>query len=112
LPAVPPVALEDADGLAGTFFQRAMQEDLSAADMFRITTTSFMDAFTFDIRQIIKSCVHQVLPSGHLIPFCAYNLFYRDGNVPLPPLKDGISRASAHRPVGRSTALPVVMGDT
>jgi hypothetical protein len=27
-----------------------------------------------------------ILPSEHLIPFSAYNVLYRDGHVPLPPL--------------------------
>ncbi|MBI3863625.1 MAG: radical SAM protein [Planctomycetia bacterium] len=72
--------------LAASFFRRCLAEDLSPADVFRITTTSFMDAYNFDIRQLMKSCVHHLLPSGHLIPFCAYNLLYRDGHVPLPPL--------------------------
>ena len=34
----------------------------------------------------MKSCVHHLLPSGHIIPFSAYNVLYRDGHVPLPPL--------------------------
>ncbi len=72
--------------LAKAFFSRAMTEDLAPADMFRITTTSFMDAYNFDLRQLMKSCVHHLLPSGHLIPFCAYNVLYRDGHVSLPPL--------------------------
>ena len=73
-------------GLAQQFFLRAMTQQLNPGDMFRITTTSFMDAFNFDVRQLMKSCVHFVLPSGHLIPFSAYNVLYRDGHVPLPPL--------------------------
>ncbi|HQX52618.1 MAG TPA: radical SAM protein [Planctomycetaceae bacterium] len=69
------------------FFTRAMTEDLNPRDMFRITTTSFMDAYNFDVRQLMKECVHFVLPSGHLIPFSAYNVLYRDGHVPLPPMQ-------------------------
>ncbi len=76
--------------LAQEFFQRAMTQQLSPADMFRITTTSFMDAYNFDVRQLMKSCVHFVLPSGHLIPFSAYNVLYRDGHVPLPPLTTSV----------------------
>jgi len=76
--------------LAGDFFQRAMSERLDPADMFRITTTSFMDAYNFDVRQLMKSCVHFILPSGHLIPFSAYNVLYRDGHVPLPPLTTNV----------------------
>lgn len=71
---------------AQDFFTRAMTEQLDPEDMLRITTTSFMDAYNFDIRQLMKSCVHFVLPTGHLVPFSAYNVLYRDGHVPLPPL--------------------------
>ena len=77
--------------LATDFFSRAMKSDLGNADMFRITTTSFMDVYNFDIRQLMKSCVHHLLPNGHLIPFCAYNVLYRDGHVPLPNLKQSVS---------------------
>ena len=73
---------------AQSFFRRALTQDLSPADVFRITITSFMDPFNFDIRALMKSCVHHLLPSGHLIPFCAYNNLYRDGHVPLPPFGD------------------------
>jgi hypothetical protein len=45
-----------------------------------------MDAYNFDVRQEMKACVHFVLPSGHIIPFSAYNLLYRDGRAPLPEL--------------------------
>ena len=72
--------------LATDFFSRAMNSELGNADMFRITTTSFMDVYNFDIRQLMKSCVHHLLPSGHLVPFCAWNVLYRDGHVALPEL--------------------------
>jgi hypothetical protein len=72
--------------VADEFFSRVLAENVSPEDVFRITTTSFMDAYNFDIRQTMKDCVHFVLPSGHIIPFSAYNLFYRDGLVPLPRL--------------------------
>jgi len=73
---------------AEEFFQRALDEDLGPEDVFRITTTSFMDAYNFDVRQLMKSCVHHVLPSGHIIPFSAYNVLYREGHVPLPELEE------------------------
>jgi hypothetical protein len=75
------------DPVADEFFRRILAEDISQSDVFRITTTSFMDAYNFDVRQEMKSCVHFVLPSGHIIPFSAYNLLYRPGLVPLPPLQ-------------------------
>jgi hypothetical protein len=83
-----PAADQQLEQLAAAFFRRCVAEELSPADVFRITTTSFMDAYNFDIRQLMKSCVHHLLPSGHLIPFCAYNLLYRDGHVPLPALAE------------------------
>jgi uncharacterized radical SAM superfamily Fe-S cluster-containing enzyme len=79
---------ENTDSLAGEFFSRAMAEKLSPADVFRITITSFLDAYNFDVRRLMKCCIHHVLPSGHVIPFCAYNVLYRDGHVPLPRLRE------------------------
>jgi 7,8-dihydro-6-hydroxymethylpterin dimethyltransferase len=48
----------------------------------------------------MKCCVHHTLPSGHVIPFCAYNVLYREGHVALPALtralqEGGIGAASA-----------------
>jgi hypothetical protein len=73
--------------IAEEFFGRILAEDVSPSDVFRITTTSFMDAYNFDVRQAMKDCVHFVLPSGHIVPFSVYNLLYRDGLVPLPDLR-------------------------
>ena len=79
--------ISELEHVAEEFFRRVLAEDVSPADVFRITTTSFMDAYNFDVRQAMKDCVHFVLPTGHIIPFSAYNLLYRDGLVPLPPLR-------------------------
>lgn len=77
--------------VASDFFQRALAENLEPRHMFRITTTSFMDAYNFDVRQLMKSCVHFVLPSGHLVPFSAYNVLYRNGHVSLPEVSSPVS---------------------
>ena len=66
------------------FVEKAINEDLYQTDVLRVTTTSFMDAYNFDLRQLMKSCVHHLLPTGYLIPFSAYNVLYRDGHVQLP----------------------------
>ena len=76
------------ESIASEFFNRILAEDVSPSDVFRITTTSFMDAYNFDVRQAMKDCVHFVLPSGHIIPFSVYNLLYRPGLVALPQLRE------------------------
>lgn len=80
-------ATVDGDGAAEEFLARALAEQLSSADVFRITITSFLDAYNFDVRRLMKCCIHHVLPSGHVIPFCAYNVLYRSGHLPLPLLR-------------------------
>lgn len=82
------------EAVAADFFQRALAEQLSPSDVFRITITSFLDAYNFDVRRLMKCCIHHVLPSGHLIPFCAYNVLYRPGHVPLPALRTALAMAS------------------
>jgi hypothetical protein len=85
---------ESADG---GFLEKALAEKLNGAEVFRVTLTSFLDAHTFDTRQVMKCCLAHVLPSGHIVPFCAYNTLYRDGHVPLPPLvgqQSGVRRTS------------------
>jgi uncharacterized radical SAM superfamily Fe-S cluster-containing enzyme len=71
---------------ADDFFAGVLAEKLGAENLFRITITSFLDAYNFDVRRVMKCCTHHVLPSGHVIPFCAYNVLYRNGHVPLPEL--------------------------
>lgn len=91
----------DFAALAEAFFTRALSTDLGAMDMFRITTTSFMDVYNFDLRQLMKSCVHHLLPTGHLIPFDAYNVLYRDGHLPLPRLRVAPARPDSISPLPR-----------
>jgi uncharacterized radical SAM superfamily Fe-S cluster-containing enzyme len=76
------------DAAAGQndFLVKALAEKLSGADVFRVLVLAFLDAHTFDTRRVMKCCLAHVLPSGHVVPFCAYNTLYRDGHVPLPPL--------------------------
>jgi len=70
------------------FLARALAEKLSGRDVFRVTLTAFLDVHNFDTRRVMKCCLAHILPSGHVIPFCAYNTLYRDGFVALPPLAD------------------------
>ena len=95
-----PLSVSPSSTPANDFFSRAIAQKLGAADLFRITITSFLDAYNFDVRRVMKCCTHHVLPSGHVIPFCAYNVLYRDGHVPLPALR------AAERPPQRANFTP------
>jgi 7,8-dihydro-6-hydroxymethylpterin dimethyltransferase len=52
-------------------------DQLTYENIFRIMIVQFMDAYSFDVRSIKRSCIHIVHPDGRLIPFDTYNLFYR-----------------------------------
>ena len=52
---------------------------ISYDNVFRVIIMQFIDAHSFDVRSVKKTCVHIVHPDGRLIPFDTYNLFYRDG---------------------------------
>ena len=57
----------------------ATLEALDYANIFRVLIVEFIDAHSFDLRSIRKTCVHIVHPDGkRMIPFDTYNLFYRD----------------------------------
>jgi uncharacterized radical SAM superfamily Fe-S cluster-containing enzyme len=46
---------------------------------FMVQVHGFMDAHTFDLKRLMKCCIHELLPDGRAIPFCAYNnLEYRE----------------------------------
>lgn len=52
-------------------------EGLNYDNVFRVLIVQFMDARNLDIRALKKSCVHIAQADGKLIPFEAFNLFYR-----------------------------------
>jgi 7,8-dihydro-6-hydroxymethylpterin dimethyltransferase len=56
----------------------AAPPELSYKNIFRVLIVQFMDAYSFDVRSVKKTCIHIVHPDGRLIPFDTYNLFYRD----------------------------------
>jgi hypothetical protein len=79
-----------ADPALDEFVVKALAEKLGGTEVFRITLTAFLDAHNFDTRRVMKCCLAHVLPSGHVVPFCAYNTLYRDGHLSLPPLADTV----------------------
>ncbi|MBI3780306.1 MAG: radical SAM protein [candidate division NC10 bacterium] len=47
--------------------------------IFMITIKDFMDAYTFNVKSLMKCCVEVLVPDGRMIPFCAYNtVVYRE----------------------------------
>jgi len=44
---------------------------------FRVSITSFIDIYNFDIKSMQKECVHVITPDLLKIPFSSYNMFYR-----------------------------------
>jgi len=47
---------------------------LGAENFFLVHVHGFMDEHTFDVKRLMKCCIHELLPDGRAIPFCAYNV--------------------------------------
>jgi uncharacterized radical SAM superfamily Fe-S cluster-containing enzyme len=73
----------------------AVPESIGYANIFRVLILEFIDAHSFDLRSVKKSCVHIAHPDGRIIPFDTYNMFYRDDleQTRLTPLREGVDRA-------------------
>lgn len=52
--------------------------ELTYENLFRVIIMQFLDAYTFDVRSVKRSCVHIVHKDGRIIPFDTMNLLYRD----------------------------------
>ena len=68
-------------------------QGLTYQNLFRVLIVQFIDAQSFDLRSIKKTCVHIAHPDGkRLIPFDTYNMFYRDGleETRLGPLRERV----------------------
>ena len=68
---------------------------------FMVQVHGFMDRYTFDLERLMKCCVHQLLPDGRAVPFCAYNVLgYRhevratQGSVPSGKQGEGQGHAT------------------
>jgi len=46
---------------------------------FRISVSSFLDAYNFDMKSMQKECVHVITKDLRKIPFSAYNMIHRGG---------------------------------
>lgn len=47
---------------------------------FRISITSFIDAYNFDLKSMQKECVHVITEDLRKIPFSSYNMIHREKN--------------------------------
>jgi 7,8-dihydro-6-hydroxymethylpterin dimethyltransferase len=66
-------------------------KSLGYQNLFRILIVQFIDAESFDLRSIKKTCIHIAHPDAkRLIPFDTYNMFYRDQleQTRLAPLRE------------------------
>ena len=72
-------------------------DNIGYENIFRVIIMQFIDAHSFDVRSVKKTCVHIVHPDGRLIPFDTYNLFYRDDleKTRLSPLRAQAASALA-----------------
>jgi uncharacterized radical SAM superfamily Fe-S cluster-containing enzyme len=77
--------------------QVLVPDAITYENIFRIIIMQFIDAHSFDVRSVKKTCVHIVHPDGRLIPFDTYNLFYRDDleHSRLDPLRKNAEAALA-----------------
>jgi hypothetical protein len=84
--------------------------------LFQISIKDFMDAWTFNVKQVMKCCVGVLVPDGRLIPFCAYNtvgyreqvreqLRRRTGLLPMRPLSEDRLRSVNPEPQSATGGL-------
>ena len=74
----------------------------------------FIDADSFNVRRLKKTCVHIVQLHGRQIPFDTYNLFYRDvpEQIRLAPLRRRVEAtvmvsAPVNRQSGEAEDIPL-----
>lgn len=52
-------------------------DSLNGAECFSIGFHGMMDAYCFDMERARRCCVHKLTAEGKLMPFCLYNMKYR-----------------------------------
>ena len=65
--------------IPSNFLAKSKQEKINyvSENTFRISITSFVDAYNFDLKSMKKECVHVLTPDLQKIPFSAYNMIHR-----------------------------------
>jgi len=65
--------------VCGIDLKLPLNPDQLREHFFGVYVHGFMDRYTFDVKRVMKCCIHQLLPDGRAVPFCAYNnLGYRE----------------------------------
>ena len=61
------------------FILKSKEEKIRFVDenTFRISVSSFVDKYNFDMKSMQKECVHIITPDLKRIPFSSYNMLYR-----------------------------------
>ncbi|MFC1569850.1 tetraether lipid synthase Tes [bacterium] len=49
-------------------------------DILFIGMMHFMDPYNLDMRRLERCCVHYAIENDRIVPFCSYNLFYRQSS--------------------------------
>jgi uncharacterized radical SAM superfamily Fe-S cluster-containing enzyme len=65
--------------IPGNYLLKSKEEKIEyvSENTFRISVTSFVDAYNFDMKSMKKECVHIITPDLKKIPFSSYNMLYR-----------------------------------
>jgi uncharacterized radical SAM superfamily Fe-S cluster-containing enzyme len=75
--------------------------------VFMVVVQDFQDAYTLNVRQLMKCCVEEITPDGRLIPFCAYNsVGYRE------QVRRELSGVDVAPVVPNATPLQPILSDT
>lgn len=63
------------------FFWKSKEQKIDYVDQntFRVSVSSFLDAYNFDMKSMQKECVHVITKDLRKIPFSAYNIIHRKG---------------------------------
>lgn len=63
------------------FFGKSKEQKIAYVDQntFRVSVSSFLDAYNFDMKSMQKECVHVISEDLRKIPFSAYNIIHRKG---------------------------------
>jgi uncharacterized radical SAM superfamily Fe-S cluster-containing enzyme len=108
-------AVPGSDSVAAQFTCASCNIDLAISDndlakrVFAINIKNFMDAYTFDVKKLMKCCVAIIAPDGRMIPFCAYNnVGYREeirDEMRMERARARLSRAGAGAGAGTTKSV-------